>query len=217
VRYQVSHPYIKVNVNVKLPLCFLTEHNNVKAYRGSEVTAPRTYIGTRWRWVVTFTLLLHYLQGKSPWYPLERGFVGTQSRSGHGGEEKNSHLLPGLEPPDYPDRSPALYKWTILALNMNYYYKSKYVFIARCDNINGKNMCHTQFLPQHYVTSQPIRPRLESSPSWRFKSCSVIVFKMQVGVWSVYFMKFLKSPAGDKSGWLAQYNFLGLQYAGRIG
>jgi hypothetical protein len=28
-----------------------------------------------------------------PWYPLG----GPQNRSGHGGEEKNSHLLAGLE------------------------------------------------------------------------------------------------------------------------
>jgi hypothetical protein len=31
-----------------------------------------------------------HLQGKSPWYPLDRGFGGPQSRSGRGGEEKNS-------------------------------------------------------------------------------------------------------------------------------
>jgi hypothetical protein len=36
---------------------------------------------------------------KSPWYPLDRGLAGPQSRSGCGGEEKNSQPLPGLEPP----------------------------------------------------------------------------------------------------------------------
>jgi hypothetical protein len=40
-----------------------------------------------------------YLQGKSPWYPLNRRLGGPQSRSGRGGEEKNSQSLPGLEPP----------------------------------------------------------------------------------------------------------------------
>jgi hypothetical protein len=40
-----------------------------------------------------------YPQGKSPWYPLDRSLGGIQSRSGRGGEEKNSQLLPGLEPP----------------------------------------------------------------------------------------------------------------------
>jgi hypothetical protein len=38
-------------------------------------------------------------QGKNPWYPLDRRLSGPQSRSGRGGEEKNSlSPLPGLEP-----------------------------------------------------------------------------------------------------------------------
>jgi len=48
---------------------------------------------------VTFTLRPLYPQRKSPWYPLGRGLSGSQSRSGHGGEEKNSQSLQGLEPP----------------------------------------------------------------------------------------------------------------------
>jgi len=35
---------------------------------------------------------------KSPWYPLDRRLGGSQSRSGRGGEEKNSQLPPGIEP-----------------------------------------------------------------------------------------------------------------------
>jgi hypothetical protein len=37
-------------------------------------------------------------QGKSPWYPLDRRLDGPQSRSGRGGEEKNSQPPPGIEP-----------------------------------------------------------------------------------------------------------------------
>jgi hypothetical protein len=37
--------------------------------------------------------------GKEPRYPLYRRLGGPQSRSGRGGEEKNSQPLPGLEPP----------------------------------------------------------------------------------------------------------------------
>jgi hypothetical protein len=37
-------------------------------------------------------------QEKSPWYPLDRRLGGTQSRSGRGGEEKNSQPPPGIEP-----------------------------------------------------------------------------------------------------------------------
>jgi hypothetical protein len=37
--------------------------------------------------------------GKNLWYPLDRRLSGHQSRSGRGGEEKNSQPLPGLEAP----------------------------------------------------------------------------------------------------------------------
>jgi hypothetical protein len=36
--------------------------------------------------------------GKSLWYPLERRLGGPQSRSGRGGEEKNSQPPLGIEP-----------------------------------------------------------------------------------------------------------------------
>jgi hypothetical protein len=49
--------------------------------------------------VVSFTPRPLFLQGKSPWYPLDRRLGGPQSRSGCGGEEKNSQPLPGHEPP----------------------------------------------------------------------------------------------------------------------
>jgi hypothetical protein len=38
-------------------------------------------------------------KGRSSLYSLNRRLVGPQSRSGRGAEEKNSHPLPGLEPP----------------------------------------------------------------------------------------------------------------------
>jgi hypothetical protein len=40
-----------------------------------------------------------YPQGKSPWYPLDKGLGGPQSCSECSGEEKNSQPLPGLETP----------------------------------------------------------------------------------------------------------------------
>jgi hypothetical protein len=56
----------------------------------SEGIAPRILdLGSRWRWVVSFTPRPLYSQGKSPWYPLDRRLGGPQSRSGRGGEEKN--------------------------------------------------------------------------------------------------------------------------------
>jgi hypothetical protein len=61
--------------------------------------APRILdLGTKWRRVVRFVTRLLYPQGR-PWYPLDRRLGGPQSRSGRGGEEKNSQPLPGLEVP----------------------------------------------------------------------------------------------------------------------
>jgi hypothetical protein len=37
--------------------------------------------------------------GKEPLVPIDRRLSGSQSRYGHGGEEKNSQPLPGLEHP----------------------------------------------------------------------------------------------------------------------
>jgi hypothetical protein len=50
--------------------------------------------------------------GKEPQFPLDRRLGGPKSRSGRGGEEKNSQPQPGIEPknPDRPARSPALYR-----------------------------------------------------------------------------------------------------------
>jgi hypothetical protein len=72
----------------------------MKAYLGSGGIAPTILeLGTRWRWVISFTPRPLYPQGRSPWYPLDRMLGGPQSRSGRGGEEKNSQPLPGIEPP----------------------------------------------------------------------------------------------------------------------
>jgi hypothetical protein len=72
-------------------------------------------LGTRWKWVVRFTPRPLYPQGKSPWYPLDRRLSELESRSGRGGEEKNSQPPPGIEPqnPNHPVRSPTLFHWAI--------------------------------------------------------------------------------------------------------
>jgi hypothetical protein len=85
----------------------------MKVYWWSGGIAPRILdLGTRWRWVVSFTSRPLYHKGKNPWYPLDRRLGGPQSRSGRGGEEKNSQPLAGIKPynPDSPARSPALYR-----------------------------------------------------------------------------------------------------------
>jgi hypothetical protein len=81
-------------------------------YWGSGGITPRFLWPRHRRWMFSFTPRPLYPQGKSPWCPLDRKLGAPQSRSGHGGEEKNSQLPPGIEPqkPDRPARSPALYR-----------------------------------------------------------------------------------------------------------
>jgi len=72
----------------------------MKAYWGNEGIAPRIFdLGTRCRWMVSFTPRLLYLQGKTPWYPFDRRLGGPKSRPGRDGEEKNSQPLLGFELP----------------------------------------------------------------------------------------------------------------------
>jgi hypothetical protein len=86
---------ISVKVKVK-SLCF--KHNAMKTNWGSGDLAPRILdLGTRWRWVVSFTPRPLYPQGNSPCYLLDRRLSGPQNRSGRG-EEKNSQPPPGIEP-----------------------------------------------------------------------------------------------------------------------
>jgi hypothetical protein len=97
VRKLLDIPSYAWKVKVKLYLCFDWASHH-KGVLGSGGIAPLIfYLGTRWRWVVSFTPRQLYSQGKSPWYPLYRRLDGLPSRSGRGGEEKNSQPLPELE------------------------------------------------------------------------------------------------------------------------
>jgi hypothetical protein len=83
---------LQCNVKVKVFLCFFL--NWAPRYEGAFSTSALD--GGEWSASRSgrFTP-----QGKGPWYPLDRRLGGSQSRSGHGGEEKNSQSLPGIEPP----------------------------------------------------------------------------------------------------------------------
>jgi hypothetical protein len=78
---------------VKLSQC-LTKHYAMKTYWGSGGIAPLILD-------LEVSDQLHapaaLPQGKSPWYPLDRRLGGPQSRSGRGGEEKNSQPPQGVE------------------------------------------------------------------------------------------------------------------------
>jgi hypothetical protein len=72
----------------------------MKAYWGSAGKAPCILdLSNRWRRMVSFTPRSLYPQVNRPWYPLDRRLGGPQSRSGCGGENKNSKPLQELEPP----------------------------------------------------------------------------------------------------------------------
>jgi hypothetical protein len=55
-------------------------------------------LGTKWRWVVSFTPWLLYPRGKSPRHPLDRRLGGPQNSSGRYGEEECFLPLTEIEP-----------------------------------------------------------------------------------------------------------------------
>jgi hypothetical protein len=73
-------------MNLAKSLCFLTEHHAMKAYWGSGGTSRILDLGTRCRWMISFTIRPLYSQGKSPCYPLHRRLGGPQNRSGRSGK-----------------------------------------------------------------------------------------------------------------------------------
>jgi hypothetical protein len=91
----------------------------MKAYWRSEGIAPHILdLGTRWRWVVTFTSWPLYPQEKSSWYPLDRRLGGPQSQTWWG--EKYSALT-GIQAPNHPAHSPVLCHWALPAHVYIYY------------------------------------------------------------------------------------------------
>jgi hypothetical protein len=70
----------------------------MKAYWGSGSTAPLILRPRHWMEVTGQLHVAAAYLPESPWYPLDRRPGGDQSLSGRGGEEKNSHLSPGIEP-----------------------------------------------------------------------------------------------------------------------
>jgi hypothetical protein len=92
---------------------FLTEYHAMKTYWGSGGIAPRIHdLGTRWRWVVSFTPRPLYTQGKSPWYPLDRR--APEPFWTQWWREKFP-APSGTRTPDHSVRNPALYRWAIPA------------------------------------------------------------------------------------------------------
>jgi hypothetical protein len=103
-----------------------SRHHAINTYWGSGGTDPYVLdLGTRWRWVVSFTRRQFYPQRNNPPYHLDRRLGGPQSRSGRSGEEKKSQPPPRIEPqnPDRPARSQSLYR-------LNYHGSCCYLLIS---------------------------------------------------------------------------------------
>jgi hypothetical protein len=85
-----SRGYVySIKVKVKLFLCLINYALRHGGVWGSGCVDPHFLdLGNRWRWVVSFTSLPLYLQGKSPRYPMNRSLGRPQSRSGRRREEK---------------------------------------------------------------------------------------------------------------------------------
>jgi hypothetical protein len=67
-----------------------------------------------------------YPQGKIPQYPLDKRLGGSQGRSGHGGDEKNSQ--PRRESnPDHPIVQPVASPYTDRAINLAIICRCKYL------------------------------------------------------------------------------------------
>jgi len=62
----------------------------MKTYWVSGGIAPRILdLGSRWRRAVNFTPRTLYLQGRRPWYPLDKRLGRPQNRSGHSSADVN--------------------------------------------------------------------------------------------------------------------------------
>jgi hypothetical protein len=94
------------------------------------ITSRILDLGTRWRWMVSFTPRPLYRQGESPLYPLDRSLDEPQSSSGCGGEEKNSQPRRESSPRTpivqsvaqrYTDWVIIVPKQTVLYINFNFY------------------------------------------------------------------------------------------------
>jgi hypothetical protein len=106
---------LRLYVKYKAVVLFLTAHHAMKAYCGSVYIHRRILdFGTRWRWVVSFTPRPLYPQGKSPWYTLDKGWVGPRDSL----DAMVTRKIPSPyrdSNPNHPARSLALYRWDIPA------------------------------------------------------------------------------------------------------
>jgi hypothetical protein len=129
---------------------------------GSGGIAPRILdIGTRWRWVVSFTLRPLYPQEKIPWYSLDRSLDGPQSRSEHGGEEKEFPAPAGTRTPDHPAYN-TLY---ILRNNRNHNHRLSGGLSSSVVPLCSANTANTSSVFRH-ACGLEVRECIQKFPDW---------------------------------------------------
>jgi hypothetical protein len=96
--------YHNFNDKVTHKIVPVPNHHVMAIYGRVEMKSRILNLGTRWRWVVSFTPQPLYPQVNFLRYPLDRRFL---SRSGRCGVEEDLLLLPGIEPrPSNPQPVP---------------------------------------------------------------------------------------------------------------
>jgi hypothetical protein len=112
-----------------ITLCIFNWASRHEGVLGSAGIASRIVgLGTRLRWVVSFTPRPLHPRGKRNCYPLDRRLDGPQSRSRYGDEEESSQPLPGLEPPEHPARS--FFDTAVFLANWYFYIPRQLVLLA---------------------------------------------------------------------------------------
>jgi hypothetical protein len=100
--------------------------------------------------VVSLMPRVLYPQGRGVCYPLDRRLGGPQSRSGRGGEEKNSQPLAGLE---HPIIKPLAQRYTTELSRLSYNELNvKYTDFAKNNNFS-KKISDSSLMALSYLSS----------------------------------------------------------------
>jgi hypothetical protein len=108
--------------------------------------------------VVSFTPQPLYPQGKRPQYPLDRRLGGLQSRSGCGGEEKNSQPPPGIEPKHFSNSLLQFYVRSAPNNRVPHSIQTSSILIDFSPRVNGINNYTSSYHHHHHRHLSRIGP-----------------------------------------------------------
>jgi hypothetical protein len=148
-------------VKCKIVPVLLTEHRSMKAYWWSGGIAPRILDrGTTWRWVIGFMFWpLYSPGGRAPGTHYIGGWVGPEPVWTPWWRQKFPAPA-GTRTPN-PARSPAIYRWAILA-----------TYIIKSAVTNLRLVCHTSVVENQraHMLNVPLSRLYGQAPSWFFDS-----------------------------------------------